>query len=160
MNDANEKIELQLVMSYRAYRRGMIISRVASFAVLVAASLAAISVSTLLAVLAAISLIAVCAITIIVCYAEERTYTVYDTKVVIKRRGDDRRTVVPFSDVVGVTKKTAFYERSLGTSTVIVTAERNGRKRKYKLLHILDGEAVLEYLAAATTGRNRREGNG
>ena len=112
--EQKEKIEYQYVMNYKAYRRKAITLRVLGTAVSAGglAGLCAVSI-VLGAVLAAI---AVCfgGIAVVVSLGNEQTYTVYNTRIVLKRRHSEKRTTAAMDSVVKVAYKRAWYEKDLG----------------------------------------------
>lgn len=147
-----EKILFQYVMNYKAYRRFMIGSRV-GIAVVVTCGFATLCVlNIVLGIVLSVMSVFIGVISVLVSLGEEKTYTVYNTRIVIKRRGDDKRISVPVSDIVSVKYRRAFYEKSLLTGTVTVVAKTHGRRKKYKLKHIFDAQPAVVYLTNARNG--------
>lgn len=151
----DDKILFQYVMSYKAYRRAMISVRV-TIAVVAAGALAGLcAVSIPLGIVLALAALFVGAITVVASLHKEYTYTIYETRLVIKRGGDDRRVTVELERVTGVAYRRAFYEKDLGTGTVTVTAtDGMGRKKRCRMKHILDAAPCVEFLEKAVE-RNR-----
>lgn len=154
-----EKILYQFVMNYKAYRRVMIASRV-GISVIVAGGLAGLcAVSIVLGLIVPAMALCFGAITVIVGLHNERSYAVYNTKVVLRKKGN--RITVPMQSVVGVKYKRAFYEKDLATGTVTVIAlNGKGKKKKYRMRHIFDCAACVGYLAqraAENTGSGAAE---
>ncbi len=145
--EQKEKIEYQYVMNYKAYRRKAITLRVLGTAVIAGGLAGLCAVSIMLgAVLAAI---AVCfgGIAVVVSLGNEQTYTVYNTRIVLKRRHSEKRTTAAMDSVVKVAYKRAWYEKDLGTGTITVTAKTDkGGTRKYKLRHVFNGMPAVEYI--------------
>ncbi len=148
MSDApTEKIMFQYIMNYKAYRRRMILTRLTATVVVAGGlcGLCAISVPLGL-VLAAIAL-SFGILSVLFALSAERSYTVYDTRIVLKVRGKDVRTTVPLDSIVSVKYKRAFYEKGLCTDTVtFIALDDKGKKKKYRLRHIFDAQPVVEYL--------------
>ena len=145
--EQKEKIEFQYVMNYKAYRREAIACRILLTLVIAVglAGLCALSV-VLGAVLAGIAL---CfgGISIVVVFAAEQTYTVYNTRIVLKRRNSEKRTSVPMDSVVKVGYKRAWYEKDLGTGTIAVTAKtEKGGTKKYRMRHVFNGLPAVEFI--------------
>lgn len=151
----DDRILFQYVMSYKAYRRAMISVRV-TIAVVAAGALAGLcAVSIPLGIVLALAALFVGAITVVASLHKECTYTVYETRLVIKRGGDDRRVTVELERATEVAYSRAFYEKDLGTGTITVTAtDGRGRKKRYRIKHILDAAPCVEFLRK-TVERNR-----
>lgn len=150
-----EEIKLQRIMDYKAYRTGMILFRL-SVTLAVAVALAfTFMVSVFFGILLPVSALIIGAIAILVSLGNEQTYNVYNTRVVIKRRGDDTRKSVPLENIVSVQFKSAFYEKRRCIGTVTIRAKNdNGAVKKYKLKHIFDAKPVVEYLNGFISGGN------
>ncbi|MBD5132621.1 MAG: hypothetical protein HDT28_08575 [Clostridiales bacterium] len=134
-------------MNYKAYRRFAVLSRIGITLVIAGGlcGLCAFS-GTLGAILAAI---AVCfgAISVIVSFSAEQTYTVYADRVVIKVRGKDYRNTVYIKDIVKTTYHRAFYEKSLLSGTITLTAKTDkGKIKKYKMRHITNAQQTIDYI--------------
>ncbi len=145
--EVREKIEFQCTMNYKAYRRAMISAR-AILTVAVSGGLLGLCVfSVVLGVILSTSVLFLGVISVLVAYGEERTYTVYDTRIVFKRRGDYKRASVPIENIVRVKYKRAFYEKNLATGTITLYAKNvKGKLKKYKMKHIFDAAPVVEYI--------------
>ena len=148
MSDTQQdKIMFQYIMNYKAYRRKMISMRLTLTAIIAGGLLGLCAVSIVLGIVLGATAIFVGVLAVIFALGNEQTYTVYDTRIVLKKRGNDKRKIVPMQNIVGVAYKRAFYEKGLLTGTVTVTAKAdNGKKRKYKLRHVFDAAPVVEYL--------------
>ena len=154
-NQTNEEILFQRIMSSKAYRRGMIMYRLIITAV-VAGGLA---VTGMIAIVLGILLAAVAVIfgiiSILVSLGNENTYTVYNTRLVLKRRGDYARQSVPLENIVSVKYRSAFYEKSLLIGTVTIKAKNEkGKIKSYKLKHIFDARPIIDFLVGSINGRN------
>ncbi|MDE7164856.1 MAG: hypothetical protein K2O04_05495 [Clostridiales bacterium] len=151
----NEEIMFQRIMSYKAYRRGMIMTRAL---ITIVAAIALVFTSRfyiILGIILPIMAIIAGAISILVSMGNERSYTVYNTRIVIKRRGDDTRKSVPLENIVSVKYKSAFYEKRMCVGTVTIGAkDAKGKVKSYKLKHVFDAKPVVEYLTGAIDGRN------
>lgn len=143
----NEEIKFQRIMDYKAYRRGMKLWR-CTITLIAAVALAMLGfVWLFLGVVGALTAVIVGAISILASLNNEQTYNVYNTRVVIKRRGDDKRKSVPFENIVSVKYKSAFYEKRKCVGTVTIFAKNDkGKVKKYKLKHIFDAMPVVEYI--------------
>lgn len=147
MAEEREKILYQYTMSYKAYRRKMLSTRI-SLTLIVTGGLAAMCVlSVALGIMLAITAFVIGVISIMVSYGNEQTYSVYNTKVVIKKRNRDGRITVATDTVTDVKYKRAFYEKDLATGTVTITGrDDRDRKKKYRLYHIFDAEEGIRFL--------------
>lgn len=157
-----EEIKFQRIMEYKAYRRGMKLTRLGIALVLCVGLAFTWYISPFFGVVLPVAVLIVTAISILASMGNEQTYTVYNTRVVLKRRGDDKRKSVPLSDITSVKFKSAFYEKRMCVGTVTITAKaENGKVKKYKLKHILDAQPIVEYIAAnineGTDGGQDRE---
>lgn len=151
----NEEIMFQRIMDYRAYRRGMIMKRILITALVAFALLFTSRISIVFGIILPVIAIIIGAISILVSMGNERTYNIYNTRVVIKRRGDDTRKSVPLENIVSVKFKSAFYEKRLCIGTVTIRAKNaKGKIKKYKLKHIFDAKPVVEYLTGVIDGRS------
>ena len=151
----NEEILFQSIMISASYRRGMIIRRVSIIAVIAGgfASLAVLSI--VLGALLAAMVLFVGTIFVLAALGNEQTYTVYNTRVVIKRRGDDKYISVPVDSIISVKTKTAFYEKDLHTATVYFTAKNDkGKVKRYRLRHVLDYKPTVKFLQGVIDGRS------
>ena len=139
-DNAPKEILFQYIMNYKAYRRKMVTLCALSIAV-------GITLSLLAAVVGALF--------VIVAFHKEWTYTIYNTKIVIKDK--DKRHDVPLDGVTAVSFKTAFYEKDLFTGTVTVTVKTaKGGKRKYKLRHVFDAQEGVAFLKKTAEENNAR----
>ena len=137
-------------MKYKAYRIEMVMSRLLITLAVCAATLTLLLVSVLVAILIAVSVFFVGLIFILYSLNNEITYTVYDTRVVIKPRGKDKRLSVPVGSIVAVKYRRAFYEKKFSTGTVVIYAKTDkGGKKKYKLKHIFDAQKAIDFLSTA-----------
>lgn len=145
--EKQEKIEFQRIMNYKAYRRKMITVRV-GLSVLVAGGLMGVCVKSItLAIILAVIVLCLGAITVLAALGNEQTYTVYNTRIVLKKRGNYTRKIVPLENITKVSCRRAFYERGLATATVTVTAkDEKGRTKKYRMRHIFDAKPVVEFI--------------
>lgn len=144
--NTNEKILFQSIMNYKAYRRKMIMTRLAITLAIAGGFAALCAMSILLGVILAFSAICVGVIFIIAGLTAEQTYTVYDTRVALKRRGNDKRTFVNISDITGVKYRSAFYERGLGTGTITISARTDKGVKRFKLRHVFNAAPIVEFL--------------
>lgn len=153
-----EKILFQHIMNYKAYRRGMIIARSCITAVLVGAVSALCILSVFLACTLAAAIIFLGIISVLVALGNEQTYTIYNTRVVIKPRGDGKRKIIPLDDICAVKVKRAYYEKSLYTDTVtIIAKDDDGRRKKYRLKHIFDVKPTVAFLQEYIAGKGKTE---
>ncbi|MCH5166097.1 MAG: hypothetical protein J1G01_06820 [Clostridiales bacterium] len=146
--EQQEKIEYQYIMNYKAYRRKMIATRSAVTAVIVGCMLALCVKSVVAGIILAITATIIGVISVLVSLGNEQTYTVYNTRTVIKKRGDDKRVSLPHESIVKVAYKGAFYEKGLATGTITLTAaNENGKLKKYKLKHLFGAQPLVDYYA-------------
>lgn len=149
-NTAEEKIQFQCVMSYKAYRKIMITRRVCVGAAATGASLALCALSIVIGIIVAVMVALFFAISILVSVGNEQSYTIYNTRVVIKRRGDYGRRSVPMDKILRVDCKVLPLEKSLKTCTIVITAKNEkGKTKKYKLKHVFNAAPIAEYLSVA-----------
>ena len=144
-----EKIEYQYIMDSRVYRRKTVVIRVL-VSVVVAGGLAVTTlVHLILGILLPVAVLFIGAIWIIAGLQKEMTYTVYNTRFVLKNK--EKRISVPLENVVSVKYRSAFYEKKYCTGTITITAKspETGRIRKYKMKHVFDGKAGAQYIADA-----------
>lgn len=154
-NQTNDEILFQRIMISKAYRRGMIMYRLIMTAIAAGALAALCVVSILLGILLAVMAIFVGVIAILVSLGNEHTYTVYNTRLVLKRRGDYDRKSVPLENIVSVKYRSAFYEKNLCIGTLTVKAKNEkGKIKSYKLKHIFDAQPIKEFLDNTINGRN------
>ncbi len=144
-NKTDGKILFQYIMNYKAYRRGMLMTRI-TLTVIAAGGLCGLcAVNIPIGITVALIALFVGAILIIAAYNKERSYTIYDDRVVIKCK--DRRADIGLDGIEAVSIGRAFYEKDLLTSTITVTARTaKGGKRKYRLKHIFDCGDGFEFL--------------
>lgn len=151
-------------MNYKAYRRKMIAVYAAITVALAAAACGLCALSVLVGILIAAIILIFGAIIILLSLGSEQTYTVYNTRVVLKRRGVDKRASVPLENITSVKYKRAFYEKDLATGTVTISAKaENGKIKKYRLRHIFDAAPAVRYLNDTITKRGQTQddnGNG
>lgn len=154
-----EEIKFQRIMQYKAYRRGMLIFRLSVATVLAVALAFTGFISIFFGIALPVTVFIVAAITILASMGNEQTYTVYNTRVVLKRRGADSRKSVPLDKIVSVEYKSAFYEKRGCTATVTIKAkDDNGKIKKYKMKHILDYKPIVEYFNENINGRKTNGG--
>lgn len=163
-DDANaptEEIKFQRIMDYRAYRRGMTINRVLiTLACAVALSMLGFY-SIFFGVVGALMALIIGTISVLVSIGNEQTYNIYNTRFVIKRRGEDKRKSVPFENIISVKYKSAFYEKRRCIGTVTINAKSgNGKIKKYKLKHIFDAKPIVEFFNQILSGRKGDGGQG
>lgn len=140
-----EKIEFQYIMNYRAYRRGMLLLRLPVIIAAVVGTVFLYNVAWALGLIVPISLAALGAVWIMSAIHTEGTYTVYNTRAVIKTGG--KRSDVALDKIKNVRYKRAFYEKDLATGTVTIRAEdEKGKVKTYKMRHIVDAKPCVEYL--------------
>ncbi len=139
-----EKLLYQYVMNYKAYRRGMLIFRLTVSIVAAGACVAFYLILWALGIIVPLAVAAVCAVWIISAYNKEESYAIYDTRLVIRKHGG--RISVPLDAITAVDYRRAFYEKDLGTGTVIVSSRVGGKKKKSKLRHVFDAQAGLDFL--------------
>ncbi|MDE6293494.1 MAG: hypothetical protein K2L88_02595 [Clostridiales bacterium] len=158
--EVNEEIVLQRIMDYKAYRRGMIMTRMLITLAATVALAFLIRFNIVLGLLLPVAAVIIGAISILVSMGNERTYTIYNTRVVIKRRGEDTRKSVPLESIESVTYKSAFYEKRMCIGTVTIKAKNaKGKLKNYKLKHIFDAQPVVDYLTGVI-GRNTNADEG
>lgn len=153
-----EKIEFQYIMDNRVYRRKMIASRVIITCLVAGASVAFLLMELVLGILFPIVVLFIGAVWVIVGLQSEMTYTIYNTRFVIKNK--DKRVSVPLENITAVKYRSAFYERDMLTGTITITAKdpENGRKKKYKMKHVFNGKEGADRLAAAINATTEKEG--
>lgn len=153
--EKREKIEFQFIMNYKAYRLKMVVTRLA-MTLVAAGGLSAVGLkSFVLGIILPVMAVFIGVVAIIVSYGNEQTYTVYNTRIVIKKRGNDKRVSVPMDDIVSVRYSSAFYEKRFATGTLTISTENEkGKKKKYKLKHIFNARPAVEYLNAAVSERS------
>ncbi len=155
----NESIEFQYIMNSKAYRRGMMLFRISATVIATGGVLAVCAFSVVLGIICAVMVAAIGTITVLVALGNEQTYTVYNTRIVLKRRGDYSRKSVPMQNVTAVKCKSAFYEKDLCVGTVTVKAKNDkGKIKQYKLKHIFDYKPLVKYLNEVIDGRNTNAG--
>lgn len=148
-----EKILFQHIMSSKAYRRGMLLCRVPITAVVAGALAGFCAISVILGILLAAMAICFGVVFILAALGSEHTYTVYNTRVVIKRRGDYSRKSVPIGSITSVKCKSAFYEKDLHTATIYIKAkDDSGKVKRYRMRHVFDYKPVADYLVSAING--------
>ena len=139
-----EKLLFQYIMSYKAYRRIMIITRVI-FAVLIAGGVAVVGMWNLvLGIMLPIIVLFFGAIAIVMSLQHEETYMVFGDRVVIKNR--EKRKVISTENIKSVSYRRAFYEKDLATGTVKIRAIDDGRVKTYKLKHIFDAKPLVDFI--------------
>ena len=157
MEERNEKIEFQYIMDYRAYRRKMVAIRVACTAVVVGGMLGLIPVSIALSVILSVIVLCIGSIAVLVSFGNEQGYTVYDTRIVIKKRNSDNRISIDMDRIEKVTYRRALYEKDLATGTIKIKAKNDkGRLRSYKLYHIFDAQPLIDYLNERISQKQRQ----
>ncbi|MDE6201781.1 MAG: hypothetical protein K2M47_07930 [Clostridiales bacterium] len=152
--EQKEEIVFQRIMDYKAYRRGMLIFRLSIATVLAVGLAFTFFISVFFGIALPVTVFIVTAITILASMGNEQTYTVYNTRVVLKRRGADSRKSVPLDSITSVEHKSAFYEKRGCTATVTIKAKDDkGKIKKYKMKHILDYKPILNYINDNINGR-------
>lgn len=147
MEERKEKIEFQYIMNYKAYRRKMVAIRSACTVVVAGAMFGFVVWSIWLAIIFALMVLCIGSITVLVSFANEQTYTVYDTRIVIKKRNSEKRASVDIDNIIKFDYHRAIYEKDLATGTVKIKAKTaDGKTKTYKLLHIFDAQPMLDYL--------------
>ncbi|MDE6401300.1 MAG: hypothetical protein K2L54_01660, partial [Clostridiales bacterium] len=89
--EQKEKIEFQYVMNYKAYRREAISLRVILTLVIAGGLAGLCAISVLLGAVLAAIVLCFGGISIVVVLGTEQTYTVYNTRIVLKRRNSEKR---------------------------------------------------------------------
>ncbi len=160
MGEQKEKIEYQFVMNYKAYRRKMISLR-AGITVIVAGGLCGLcALNVVLGIVLAVAVLCIGSIFVLTALGNEQTYTVYNTRIVLKRKGRDKRVSVPMENVTAVSSRRAFYERSLATDTVtLIATDEKGRKKKYRLRHVFGSKPAVAYINGRIDERKARGEN-
>lgn len=157
-----EKILYQFIMNYKAYRRGAVIVRSLVALSVAGGALGLCAVSVPLGIVIAVAVVALGGISVILAFGVERTYTVYNTRIVIKTK--NKRRSIPTTAIRSVKFTRAFYERDLATGTLTVVAKDDkGRAGRFKLKHIFDAREAVDHLKRtaeenARALENRREG--
>ena len=140
-----EKILFQYILNYKAYRRIMLSVRITITAIVAGGLAGLCAFNIFLGIMAAVVAAAVGVIWIIIGLHKERTYTIYNTRCVIKFKEKCRS--IPIENIVAVKYKSAFYERDLLTGTLTITAKNaKGKLRKYRMEHIFNGAEGVKYL--------------
>ena len=149
-----EEIKFQRIMQYKAYRRGMIMTRLSiAFALAVALAFTGF-ISIFFAIVLPVVVFIFATISILFSVNNEQSYNVYTERVVLKRRGDYGRKSVPLDKIESVSYKSAFYEKRGCTATVTIKAKDDkGKIKKYKMKHILDYKPIVEYVNESIRGR-------
>ena len=153
-----DEIKFQRIMEYKAYRRGMYLKRLAIALILVVGLAFTGYISLFFGIVLPISAFIIVVITILASMGNEQTYTVYTTRVVLKKRGDDKRASVPLDSIVSVKYKSAWYEKRMCVGTVTITANTDGKTKKYKMKHILDAKPIVQFLNDSINGGNNDGG--
>lgn len=160
MEERKEKIEFQYIMNYKAYRRKMVAVRSACTAAVAGAMFGFAVWSIWLAIIFAVMALSIGSITVLVSFANEQTYTVYDTRIVIKKRNSEKRASIDIDNIIKVGYHRAIYEKDLATGTVKIKAkDANGKTKTYRLLHIFDAQPMLDYLKARIENKGSPNGN-
>lgn len=160
MEERNEKIKLQYIMNYKAYRRKMVAIRSACTVAVAGAMFGFVPVSIWLAVIFAIMVLCIGSITVLVSFGNEWTYTVYETRIVLKKRNSETRASVDIDNILKFDYHRAIYEKDLATGTVKIKAKTSdGKIKTYKLLHIFDAQPLLDYLKSRLDNKDDLNGN-
>ncbi len=140
-----EEIEYQYIMNYKAHRRIMLAVRI-TVTLLISGGLAALCALAIpLGVIASVAVLFFGAIWVIIGLHKERTYTIYNTRFVIKFK--EKCKSVPLENIISVRFRSAFYERDLLTGTLTITAKNEkGRVRRYRMEHIFNAADGVKYL--------------
>lgn len=153
-----EKILFQYIMNYKAYRRRAISLRIAVAVVIAGGLLGLCAVSLVAGITASIAALFAGALAVLVSLGYEESYTVYNTRIVIKKRNKDKRLFIPIGRIKSVSYKRAFYEKGLATGTVRFAAtDDKGKLKKYKLKNIFDAQPAVEYLKNVILNNNAGE---
>lgn len=159
MEETKEKLLFQFTMNYKAYRRKAIAIRAFCAVALAAAACGLCAVSVLVGILTAAIVLIFGAIAVLVSLGNEQTYAVYNTRIVLKRRGSDTRKSVPIESVTAIKYKRAFYEKDLATGTLTVYANvgKDGKTKikKYRLRHIFNAAAAIDHLNGVIQSRGK-----
>lgn len=151
-----EKIEFQYITDTRVYRAKTIFIRVL-ISVIVAGGLSAFYLlSLILGILLPVAALFIGAIWVISGLQYEMTYTIFNTRFVIKNK--DKRINVPLENVVSVKYSSGPFDKKYltGTITIKARAEDTLRLKTYKMKHVFDGKAGKEYIAAAIASRKEK----
>ena len=147
MPEQQDKIMFQYVMNYKAYRRFAAMSRIGITLVIAGGLCGLCALNLMLGLVSAAIVLCFGAISVIVSLGAEQTYTVYADRIVIKVRGKDRRNTIYIKDIVKTTYRRAFYEKSLLSGTITVTAKTDkGKTKKYKMRHITNAQQTIDYI--------------
>ena len=150
-----EKIVLQYIMNYKAYRRKTIALRIGVAVVIAGGCCGLCALSLVLGIVTAAMALILGTISVLVSLGYEESYTLYNTRVVIKRKNKEKRLSVALDGVTAVGYRRAFYERDVATGTVTFVAKNDkGRRKKYKLKHIFDANPAVEYFKRAIDKNN------
>lgn len=150
-----EKIEFQYIMNYKAYRRGMLLMRLSVTLAAIVGTVFLYRFAWALGLIVPLAIAAIGAVWILSALHNEETYTVYNTRCVIKS-GAKRRSVA-LEKMRDVRYKRAFYEKDLATGTVIIVAQNDkGKLKKYRMRHIVDAMPCVEYLKSAIRARDEK----
>ena len=140
-----ENILFKYILNYKAYRRIMLAVRISITAVVAGGLAGLCAFNIVLGILAAVVAAAVGVIWIILGMHKERTYTIYNTRCVLKFKEKSRS--IPIENITAVKYKMGFYERDLLTGTLTITAKNaKGKTRKYKMRHIFNAAEGVKYL--------------
>ena len=136
--DEKEEIKFQRIMQYKAYRRGMIMTRLGIATALAAALAFTGFISIFFAIVLPVVVYIFATISILFSVNNEQSYNIYTARIVLKRRGDYGRKSVPLDSIESVSCKSAFYEKRSCTATVTIKAKDDkGKIKKYKMKHCL-----------------------
>lgn len=154
-----EKIEYQYIMESRVYRRKMIFTRVAVSVVVAGGLVSLVAVNLMVGILLPVAVLFIGAVWVIAGLQSEMTYTVFNTRFVIKNK--EKRISVPLENVISVKYRSAFYEKKYctGTITIIAKSPDSGRKKTYKMKHVFDGRAGADYIAEAADKNGEEKNN-
>lgn len=152
--EQKEEIVFQRIMQYKAYRRGMIMIRLAIATALAVALAFTGFISIFFGIVLPVIVYIFAAISILFSINNEQTYNVYTERIVLKRRGDDSRKSVPLDSIESVGYKSAFYEKRGCVGTVTIKAkDDNGKIKTYKMKHIFDAKPIVQYINERINGR-------
>lgn len=144
--NTEDKIMFQYVMNYKAYRIRMILFR-GLITLLIAGALALFALkSVVLGIVLPMIALFLGVIAVIYGLGNERSYTVYADRVVLRTRGAYKRVTVPISAITRVSYRRAPYEKRFATGTVTLYARVGGRARKYRLWNIFDARPAIDYI--------------
>lgn len=146
MENTQDKILFQFSMNTHTHKRAVLSARIPITVILTGAACGLCALSVMLGIAVAAAVVAIGTIMIVVALSDTRSYTVYNSRIVLKRRGGQHKVSVPTEKITGVVSTRSFYEKDLDVDTVIITAKTSRGVKRYKLKHVFNSAPAVEYL--------------